>query len=470
MRTRSAAQKSVWLLTLVVVLAVPAAALDNFKCYKAKDLKDPKFAATTVALADQFAVNDGDFEVKKPSLLCVPVDVNGSGTANPDELLTCYKSKGPKLDKNDRPRVEITNQFGTAQLEILKPASVCVASHTRETLRNACEFGPGDLPSETLGPEFPKGGDIPIEHVILVMQENRSFDHYFGRLPAAGHTDVDGIPVDASNPDALNQPVYAFHTTQYCIDDVARGELAPLPRRVFPVQRAVAAFRHMEQARHTGKIVLEHPPRPAAVREDGTYLIVGGLGGLGLAVAGRLVELGARYLALMGRRPPDADAEREVARLRQAGAKVLVHPGDVSRADDVRAVLARIAADMPALLCPAPLPVAPTTEARESIDQAFRAHAEGSGDLSLRAELLLVRAALECDQRRFSEALGYLHQAKAIYRDLGDRHLEGRVLISEGIYVHYWGFPQEAIQLLRQGLDQLEVSRDPDDPHQPGGP
>jgi phospholipase C len=223
MRTRSAAQKSVWLWTSIVILAVPAAGLDNFKCYKATDLKDPKFAATTVALADQFAVNDGDFEVKKPSLLCVPVDVNGSGTANPDELLTCYKSKGPKLDKSDRPRVEITNQFGTAQLEILKPANVCVASHTRETLRNACEFGPGDLPSETLGPEFPKGGDIPIEHVILVMQENRSFDHYFGRLPAAGHTDVDGIPVNASNPDALNQPVYAFHTTQYCIDDVAHS-------------------------------------------------------------------------------------------------------------------------------------------------------------------------------------------------------------------------------------------------------
>lgn len=100
-------------------------------------------------------------------------------------------------------------------------------------------------------------------------------------------------------------------------------------------------------------------------------------------------------------------------------------------------------------------------EARESIDQAFRSHAGGSGDTQLQAELLLIQAALECDERKFSEALGYLHQAKAIYRDLGDRHLEGRVLISEGIYVHVWGFPQEAIRLLRQGLDQLEVSRDP---------
>jgi phospholipase C len=119
--------------------------------------------------------------------------------------------------------VEIANQFGTARLEIQKPFTVCVPSKTQAGLRRACGYGPGALPAETLGSEFPRGEDIPIDHFVIMMQENRSFDHYFGRLPAAGHADVDGIPANASNPDAQNDPVFAFHTEQYCIEDVAHS-------------------------------------------------------------------------------------------------------------------------------------------------------------------------------------------------------------------------------------------------------
>ena len=50
-----------------------------------------------------------------------------------------------------------------------------------------------------------------------------------------------------------------------------------------------------------------------AIRADGTYLITGGLGGLGLLVAGCLVERGCRHLVLVGRRAPSADG-RGVAR------------------------------------------------------------------------------------------------------------------------------------------------------------
>ena len=103
-------------------------ATDSFKCYKAKDLKAPKFAATTVALQDQFGVNDGSFAVKKPFLVCNPVGVDGSPTANAAEHLTCYKIRGPKLDKADRPRIEATNQLGTVQLTATKPYVLCVPS------------------------------------------------------------------------------------------------------------------------------------------------------------------------------------------------------------------------------------------------------------------------------------------------------------------------------------------------------
>jgi phospholipase C len=53
--------------------------------------------------------------------------------------------------------------------------------------RAACAFEAGAWPAQTIGSEFPLGTDIPINHVIVIMQENRSFDHYLGRLVAQGY-------------------------------------------------------------------------------------------------------------------------------------------------------------------------------------------------------------------------------------------------------------------------------------------
>jgi hypothetical protein len=107
---------------------LPSSGIDHFKCYKAKDLKNPKFVSTTVSLSDQFGINDGPFDVKKPSLFCNPADKNGEGILNPLDHLTCYQVKGPKLLKDDRPKVEVANQFGTLQLEVQKPFLLCVPS------------------------------------------------------------------------------------------------------------------------------------------------------------------------------------------------------------------------------------------------------------------------------------------------------------------------------------------------------
>jgi phospholipase C len=80
--------------------------------------------------------------------------------------------------------------------------------------REGCSFGRGAYPWQTIGEEFPIGDDIPIDHVIILMQENRSFDHYFGMMPG-----VDGIQGGASNPDASGAPVAAFRTDEYCVRD-----------------------------------------------------------------------------------------------------------------------------------------------------------------------------------------------------------------------------------------------------------
>ena len=77
---------------------------------------------------------------------------------------------------------------------------------------------------------------------------------------------------------------------------------------------------HMRAARHIGKIVLTtHPLRSGHLRQDGTYLVTGGLGGIGCALAEWLAEHGAGVVVLNGRRAPDAAA--------QQGDRCLARPG-----------------------------------------------------------------------------------------------------------------------------------------------
>ena len=92
---------------------------------------------------------------------------------------------------------------------------------------------------------------------------------------------------------------------------------------------------------------------PGAVRlkERGVYLITGGLGGIALEVAGALARQARARLVLTGREglPPREEWEgkqaesrkiRKVLELEKAGAEVLVVPGDVTRVEDMRRVVA----------------------------------------------------------------------------------------------------------------------------------
>ena len=91
------------------------------------------------------------------------------------------------------------------------------------------------------------------------------------------------------------------------------------------------------------------PAETAAIAGEGSYLITGGLGGLGLALAGWLVARGARALALVGRRAPSEAARAAIAGLEAAGARVAVLQGDVADAADVARLLAEVDAQVPGL-------------------------------------------------------------------------------------------------------------------------
>lgn len=148
--------------------------------------------------------------------------------------------------------------------------------------------------------------------------------------------------------DALRADPASIRTVMEAIvADAASGALLRMPVRTYPLHDAASAFRFMAQGRHVGKVVVTMPAATARplppLREDATYLVTGGLGGLGLLTASHLAGLGARHLALVGRRPPSDVAEEEIARLRAGGTRVTVVQADVSRPADVARTVEQIA-------------------------------------------------------------------------------------------------------------------------------
>jgi surfactin synthase thioesterase subunit/NAD(P)-dependent dehydrogenase (short-subunit alcohol dehydrogenase family)/acyl carrier protein len=73
-----------------------------------------------------------------------------------------------------------------------------------------------------------------------------------------------------------------------------------------------------------------------SIRADATYLVTGGLGTLGLAIAGWLAESGARSLVLTGRSKPNDRARAAIAELEARGVSVRVARADVATETDVR--------------------------------------------------------------------------------------------------------------------------------------
>jgi len=131
--------------------------------------------------------------------------------------------------------------------------------------------------------------------------------------------------------------------------DFETGVFKPSPVRAFPMYAVRDAFRYMAQAKHIGKIVVTQDEDRSFIREDGTYLITGGLGGLGLVTACWLVERGAKHLVLVGRSAPGEQAREAMEGMRAAGAEVVPLQADISRREDVEGVLRSIEASQPPL-------------------------------------------------------------------------------------------------------------------------
>ncbi len=145
-------------------------------------------------------------------------------------------------------------------------------------------------------------------------------------------------------------PASVGKVLRYVMKRLSAGELKPLIHSRWPLAEAGAALRFMRSARHLGKIVVTPPPLVrGGLRQDRTYLVTGGLGGIGCAVAEWLADKGAGAIVLNGRRPPNADAEETIHALRKRGVKVRVELADVKDTAAVGQLLARVDRELPPL-------------------------------------------------------------------------------------------------------------------------
>ncbi|MFZ4682882.1 MAG: SDR family NAD(P)-dependent oxidoreductase, partial [Terrimicrobiaceae bacterium] len=141
----------------------------------------------------------------------------------------------------------------------------------------------------------------------------------------------------------------------------AAHELRPLPKKVYPIVQAADAFREMASGKHTGKIVFSLadaaaiPVQPAPdetirFHGDASYLITGGVGGFGLAVADWMIEQGARNLVLVGSRETSAaSARKHFEQAAAPGVNILARAVDVSDAAALDGLFAEISTTLPPL-------------------------------------------------------------------------------------------------------------------------
>jgi len=127
------------------------------------------------------------------------------------------------------------------------------------------------------------------------------------------------------------------------LERFATGEFKPLPYQTFAADAVETAFRTMQQAKHTGKVIIDLYQQPLISNDpNDLYLILGGLGDLGLSLAHWLVEQTAQNICLVGRSKPTLAKQAQLDTLTQTGANVVVFQSDITAPAEVAELIRQI--------------------------------------------------------------------------------------------------------------------------------
>ena len=145
-------------------------------------------------------------------------------------------------------------------------------------------------------------------------------------------------------------------------DFLRRGIIKPMsPVTVYSISDAVNAFRLMQTGKHRGKValrwdktdvvpVLQNVNNSLKVDQSATYLLIGGLGGIGRSLANLLVDLGARYLCFISRSGDASEsAQKLIQALKNQKIHVTVYSCDVADKENLAQTLHQCSETMPAI-------------------------------------------------------------------------------------------------------------------------
>lgn len=142
-----------------------------------------------------------------------------------------------------------------------------------------------------------------------------------------------------STPPRLLARVFELYTQRH---------IQPIsPVQTFPANDAKRCFSYMQTGQHIGKLRLSfnsqetpidavYHPKTASFQNDASYLLVGGLGGLGSGIARWMVEHGARHFIFLSRNA-DAESHSELFHeLESQGCSITPIKGSVCNVSDVK--------------------------------------------------------------------------------------------------------------------------------------
>ncbi|KAK3317264.1 putative polyketide synthase [Cercophora scortea] len=139
------------------------------------------------------------------------------------------------------------------------------------------------------------------------------------------------------------------------LDFYNKGHIAPLPTTIFPATQTQDAFRFMEKGLHIGRVGVALKQAPTeelpietskralkiAFSGEASYLMVGGLGGIGRSVSTWMADHGAREIIYMSRSAGLTNKDDAfVYELESMGCTAKLVAGDATKLEDVERAIA----------------------------------------------------------------------------------------------------------------------------------
>ncbi|MEL6554473.1 MAG: SDR family NAD(P)-dependent oxidoreductase [Cyanobacteria bacterium J06621_11] len=167
--------------------------------------------------------------------------------------------------------------------------------------------------------------------------------------PDASHYTVDISSLCEQQPQQIQSMLKHVATAIEC------DRWQSLPFTAFNQTETIQAFRTLQQAKSTGKIVLtqsenvqseaiqsETTELPIPLQAEATYLITGGCGGLGLVMTEWMAQQGAKRFVLLSRHQPTDTVQARLSQFREDGFTVDVVLADVTDIAAMRRAIAHI--------------------------------------------------------------------------------------------------------------------------------